>query len=120
MQNTILRTRRRQGSRDIEAAAAGHLDVEKNDVRSEIENLLEGVLAVLGLSDDLDVVERGQQPAQPLAGRLLVVNEEGAHHERNRRAYRHLLARRRVSCRHAWGVFPENASTSSMMSVFEL
>src|SRR5436190_2206290 len=45
---------RRQARRDLEAVDGGELDVEKDDVRTQGGNRLQGALAVGRLADDLE------------------------------------------------------------------
>ena len=61
---------------------AGHLDVEKHDVRRERGDPLHRLLAVRRLADDLDVAGFRQQPPQPFARGLLVVHDQRAQHQR--------------------------------------
>ena len=65
---------------DLEPAAARHLDVEQQQIGRQLGDALDRLDAVLGLADDLDVGFAGQQLAQPIARRLLVVHEQRADH----------------------------------------
>ena len=69
---------RAERRRHFEAAAAGHLDVEQDEIRGQLRDPLDRLHAVLGLADDLDRRVRRQQLPQPLSRRLFIVHEQGA------------------------------------------
>ena len=54
----------------------GHLDVHQDDVRVAPADDLERLGAVRGLADDLDVRFRLEDPAEPDADELLVIDED--------------------------------------------
>ena len=62
-----------RGRRD--AAQTGHLDVEEDDVRSQVARELERFGRPAGLADDLHTGVLGQEEAQLRPGRRLVVDE---------------------------------------------
>jgi hypothetical protein len=53
-----------------------HADVHHDDVRAAPLRALDGLQAVLGLADDLHVLLRAEDRAQPGAHELLVVGDE--------------------------------------------
>ena len=67
------------GFDDFEAAGAGHLHVEKDEVRLQASDGVDRVGAGGALGDELQPVFRREQRAQPLAGQRLVVGDEDAH-----------------------------------------
>ena len=69
----------------FEAAHHGHLEVEKNQVRFQRSDLLQGLPAVGGFSDNLDLGDRLQSLAEDAAGDGLIV-----HNQSRNRAMVHL------------------------------
>ena len=65
---------------DVEAAGAGHLDVEQHQIGRQLGDLLRRLHAVFRFADDFDVGMRAQQLLQPLARRLLVVDDQCPNH----------------------------------------
>ena len=61
---------------DVESGAAGHLDVQEDDVGGERLDPFQRLDAVLGLSDHLDVRAFGEQLLEPAPRRRLVVDDE--------------------------------------------
>ena len=74
------RPRLAQRRGDIEAARAGHLNVEQHQIRRQLGDPLGRLHAVVGLADDLHIGMRGEQLPQPLTRRLFIVHEQGANH----------------------------------------
>ena len=71
--------RRTDGLDDLEAARAGHLDVEEDQVRLQPADGIDRLGPGGALGDDLQPVFRREQRAQPLASERLVVGDEDAH-----------------------------------------
>ena len=61
-------------TRRLEAVHLGHPDVDEGDVGLVLLDQLEELLAVRGLSDDLDPVRHVEVPPQPLAHEGVVVS----------------------------------------------
>src|SRR6185436_2321737 len=68
-----------QLARDVEPVAAGHLDVEEDEVRPLVRDRRDGLLHVRRLADQGDVLAPGEERADLLAGQPLVVDDQGAH-----------------------------------------
>jgi hypothetical protein len=64
----------------VAAMPDGHADVHQDDVRAEALRLLDGLDAVAGLADDLDVGLDLDDEPEPLAHEGLVVCEQDADH----------------------------------------
>src|SRR5262249_34417532 len=60
----------------VEAAAAGHLDVEKEQVRFDAINLLERLFGIGRFAGDLHLGVSGEQSPQLDAGQALIVHDE--------------------------------------------
>ncbi len=67
-----------QHAQDAEAVEAGHLDVQKQQIRTQVIDGLDGLEAIFALGDDLDFLFLGQLLPDPLARQLLVVHENRA------------------------------------------
>src|ERR1019366_4454381 len=75
-------TRQAQGGGDVEPAAPGHLNVEKDQVRLQRRNQFDRLFAFLRFANNLEVGVRGQQLAKVIARRLLVIHQQDADHGR--------------------------------------
>jgi hypothetical protein len=58
----------------FETAAAGHLNVQQHQIGHELGDSFDRLHTIFGFANDLDIVDAGQQLAEPIARRLLVVN----------------------------------------------
>jgi hypothetical protein len=63
---------------DLEAAEAGHLDVEEDEVGGVLDDALDGRGAVFALAEELDVGPRAERQAEAVARERLVVDDEHA------------------------------------------
>jgi hypothetical protein len=63
---------------DLEAVEARHLDVERDDIRLELENLLEALGAVLGGGDHLNAFSAGEGALENSPHENRVVDDEDA------------------------------------------
>ena len=63
---------------DVEAGALGHLHVEQAQIGRGLVDQLDRRLGVGGLARELEVGMRLEQPLHPVAGRLLVVDDDAA------------------------------------------
>ena len=63
---------------DIEAAGAGHLDVEKDEIRTELLDGRNRRYAVAAFMDDLEPVLGREQHAESLARERFIVDNQGA------------------------------------------
>jgi hypothetical protein len=62
---------------DLEPGEAGHLDVEKDDVRHQPSEQFQRLEAVAGLADDLELgPERGEMRAQLVAQHAFVFGDD--------------------------------------------
>ena len=68
-----------QHAQDAEAVEAGHLDVQEQEIRTQVIDRLDCLESVLALRDDLDLVFPGQLLPDPLARQRLVVHENRAY-----------------------------------------
>ena len=68
-----------QAPRGLDAVELGHADVHQDDVGLQPLGLLDGVEAVGGLADDLEVVLGVEDHAEPGAHERLVVGDQQAH-----------------------------------------
>ena len=84
-----------QPPRRLDAGHPGHREVHQRDVGLELERGLHSRRAVPGHADHLDVLDRGEEVAHPLAEHGVVVDDEDADHARARGGGRAAAARRR-------------------------
>src|SRR5262249_18154401 len=64
------------GADGVDAALAGELKVHQDDVGEEVEGDGDGLGAVRGLADELEVGDGGDQLAQPLAEEGMVFDDQ--------------------------------------------
>ena len=64
---------------ELEAGAAGHLDIEEEQVGLESGDLSEGVFRVAGFAGDFDFGMRFEEAAQFGAAEAFVIDDEGLH-----------------------------------------
>ena len=60
----------------VDAVETGHVDVHHDDVRSERQCQLDGLLAGRSLSDDLGVGDRFEESAEAASEERMVVGDE--------------------------------------------
>ena len=60
----------------VDAVEAGHVDIHHDDVRSERQRDLDGLLACRSLSDDLGVGDRFEESTKPCSEERVVVGDE--------------------------------------------
>ena len=65
---------------DVEAVGAGHLNVEKHEIRLASADGIDGRQAVVALADHLESLLTNEQHLQPLAGERLVVRDQDSCH----------------------------------------
>src|SRR5689334_7898827 len=63
----------------IEAGAAGHLDIEKQQLRLKLFDLRESFLDIARLAHDFDLWMRAQQPPQFVSSQALIVDDQRLH-----------------------------------------
>jgi hypothetical protein len=71
-----------QVARGLEPVHAGHAHIEQHHIGREVVGVAERLGAVGGLADHLDVTDLGEQAAQPLACRRLVIDDQHLQPER--------------------------------------
>src|SRR5262249_28972626 len=59
------------------AVEARHLHVEKEEVRREFLDEVDGLKPVVALRDHVDILDRLEQIAQLVAGELLIIDNDG-------------------------------------------
>ena len=67
----------KQALDDGESVEAGHLDIEKNQVRMVLLDEVNGFNAVGSLGEDFDASDFVEEEAELVAGQLFVVDDEG-------------------------------------------
>jgi hypothetical protein len=65
--------------RNFNALHTRHANIEQYHVRLQGGDALDGFLAVARFTDDVDGICLIDQPAQPVAGRLFIVNDQDLH-----------------------------------------
>ena len=65
--------------RGLDPIDSGHANIEQHDLRTEASRLCESFLAVCGLAYNLMGAEILDQLPQPVACRLLVINDQDSH-----------------------------------------
>lgn len=63
----------------VEARAAGHLNVKEQEIRAKTIDLRLRLLDCTGFPHDLEPGKLGQQPPHLPAGRWLIIDDEGSH-----------------------------------------
>ena len=69
----------RQALDHLETAQPRHLEIQQHQVGLETLDLDQGIVAVRGLADHLDIRHRAQFVPQHLAGDRLVIHDQGAY-----------------------------------------
>src|SRR6266404_7645380 len=77
---------------DLEPRLAGHLNVEKDEIRLQLADCCDGIESVVGAADDLDVALVGEQILEPLSRETLVVGDQYPQQLPPRHALRSALA----------------------------
>jgi hypothetical protein len=68
------RSWRRQRCGNFQSTAGRHLDIQKHQIWPQFQNLLDRLLAILGLANDLHIIDSRQELAQTASGGFLIIH----------------------------------------------
>ena len=67
-------------ARRLDAIEDRHVEIHEHDIRGQQAALLEGLGAVGRHAHELDLLERGDEPSEPVADDAMVVRQDHADH----------------------------------------